>query len=216
MRASYPPLPETPACWSWEPAPLPQFSVPATLLKWQAGRCAVCEVFRPGNNHLDRLLEDHDHRTGDTRGYLCARCNSVEPQTPTPAFRLYRERPPVDILGIRLRYRGHWWHPDTEAANRAWANALATLEFRDQIREEHAARLRAWTRARARGVETAEPELMDVPITPLMQAAMNVGLTRDEWERTLHQRRRGSRSAVDVADDWIARSPSLTLASVLG
>ncbi len=42
-----------------------------TLLAAQDGVCALCRR-PPRTRRLDR---DHDHRTGNYRGLLCARCN---------------------------------------------------------------------------------------------------------------------------------------------
>lgn len=41
------------------------------LMTRQDGRCAIC-----GTRSLDRsIATDHDHKTGETRGLLCKRCN---------------------------------------------------------------------------------------------------------------------------------------------
>jgi hypothetical protein len=119
-----------PACWSWpvpaniadwQPAPDPTVALlvaaglnmpqdtaedrdRALLTWWQQGRCAIC-----GRPDL-RLVDDHDHATGLTRGYLCTSCNTREGTTTRDTdgpFAGYRARPPVTILGIQLRY----WDP---------------------------------------------------------------------------------------------------------
>jgi len=47
----------------------------AEMLEAQGGGCAIC-----GNPPKSRKLdEDHDHRTGRTRGLLCHRCNRALP-----------------------------------------------------------------------------------------------------------------------------------------
>jgi hypothetical protein len=43
----------------------------SNLLTSQGGGCAVCGSLPKGN----RLSVDHDHRTGEVRGLLCAPCN---------------------------------------------------------------------------------------------------------------------------------------------
>ncbi|RRQ81725.1 hypothetical protein CQW44_30750 [Streptomyces griseofuscus] len=112
-----------PECWSWDPAiPLgrvadefgwdledftPRFhnrdeqALRIALAAWHGHRCAVC-----GFRDL-RLLEDHDHDTGLTRGLLCRSCNGKEPHD-NGLFRKYRERSPAQILGINLRYWDPW------------------------------------------------------------------------------------------------------------
>jgi hypothetical protein len=97
---------QEPACWRW-----PAVGVIAAdeaeqsqiLYEWQAGRCAVC-------GRLAHLLEDHEHATGLTRGYLCTSCNTREgiysAQQDGP-FAKYRDRHPTLILGMRIRY----WDP---------------------------------------------------------------------------------------------------------
>ena len=39
-----------------------------SLLKKQKGKCKICK-------HEDKLVVDHDHKTGKVRGLLCASCN---------------------------------------------------------------------------------------------------------------------------------------------
>jgi hypothetical protein len=118
-----------PACWEWDhplpdlPAPTIDPNLPPALRRieeqaaaimagirtpedtarerlqlWHRGLCAVC------GGRASRLLEDHDHRTGLTRGYLCGTCNVGEGVSRSPVFSLYRWRPPADLLGLTIRY----------------------------------------------------------------------------------------------------------------
>jgi len=69
------------------------------------GRCAVCGV-------RDAHVEDHDHETGLTRGFLCSHCNSKEPggiAGPVDRFDRYRAMNPASILGLRIGYVGMFW-----------------------------------------------------------------------------------------------------------
>lgn len=43
-----------------------------TMLEQQKGKCAICEDYVQGN-----LSVDHCHVTGEVRGLLCTRCNSM-------------------------------------------------------------------------------------------------------------------------------------------
>jgi hypothetical protein len=44
------------------------------MLSAQGGTCAICEQV----DHLGRRLAvDHDHETGEVRGLLCGRCNTM-------------------------------------------------------------------------------------------------------------------------------------------
>ena len=55
----------------------------------QQGRCAICQVpMRGSGNSIDSVCADHDHKTGQTRGLLCRRCNLN--------------------LGIFEKYQGHF------------------------------------------------------------------------------------------------------------
>lgn len=67
------------------------------LLRWQLNRCAVCGVEA-------RLVEDHDHESGLTRGYLCGSCNLGEGLNRGRIFSLYRWRHPTSLLGLTIRY----------------------------------------------------------------------------------------------------------------
>jgi hypothetical protein len=92
-----------PICWGW---PTPGGGLVGAhtdaLIRWQAGRCAIC-------GHTRALVEDHDHVTGMVRGYLCTGCNIQEGiyRDPATLFGKYRERHPTQILGLRIRY----WDP---------------------------------------------------------------------------------------------------------
>ncbi|MFJ9101269.1 endonuclease domain-containing protein [Streptomyces sp. NPDC102405] len=74
------------------------------LAAWHDDRCAVCG-FRDAH-----MVRDHDHDTYYVRGLLCRSCNGLEPHD-NGLFEKYRSRPPVQILGIRLRYidQRHGW-----------------------------------------------------------------------------------------------------------
>lgn len=135
-------IPDEPACWSWQlPTTTRESEVEGLravshglsdaaidmmlafwssyLLKsWQAGRCAVCGRV-PGLAH-PRLAEDHDHRTGLVRGWLCRSCNSLEGRRTGGVWAAYRERHPAQILGVRIYYVGYtwtdrWWNNPTLA-----------------------------------------------------------------------------------------------------
>jgi recombination endonuclease VII len=52
----------------------------AEMFAAQKGLCAICdapEESRDANRRVRALCVDHDHVTGQVRGLLCARCNSV-------------------------------------------------------------------------------------------------------------------------------------------
>ncbi|MGW2048518.1 endonuclease domain-containing protein [Streptomyces sp. NPDC001858] len=125
-----------PVCWSWAPEiPLdriadeygwsaddftPRFrerdeqALRVALAAWHGRRCAVCGF------HGLRLVDDHDHDTGLIRGLLCRSCNGREPPD-DGLFRKYRDRPPAEILDIRLRYWDHfhgWAEPRAINPNR--------------------------------------------------------------------------------------------------
>ncbi|GES27969.1 endonuclease domain-containing protein [Streptomyces angustmyceticus] len=80
----------------------PESRASAILRHWQDGRCAIC-------GHRRELVEDHDHFTGLTRGYLCRGCNTQEGvyQDSNTLFGRYRRRHPTSLLGLRIRY----WDP---------------------------------------------------------------------------------------------------------
>lgn len=163
-----PPLPDVPACWTWPLPPLPQPCDIERVKEWQDGRCAICGMT------TDQLLEDHDHATGDTRGFLCNRCNTLEGRPPAhPVFALYRARYPTDIVGVLHRKR---WkvHPRVATAMTAWECAVAHAgrgtydglspeEWDDDERDSTP----RWLRRRVRA--------------QLVAAAERVGWTPEEW-----------------------------------
>jgi DNA-directed RNA polymerase subunit RPC12/RpoP len=46
------------------------------MLLDQNGLCAICDR-PPPNSYKKRLSVDHNHETGEVRGLLCTRCNSM-------------------------------------------------------------------------------------------------------------------------------------------
>lgn len=69
------------------------------LKAWQHDRCAICW-------REDVLVEDHDHESGLTRGFLCRKCNTKEGMCGSSLrlISLYRWRHPTSILGLTIRY----------------------------------------------------------------------------------------------------------------
>lgn len=47
------------------------------VLEAQGGGCGICGTPNADRKGQRRLHVDHDHRTGDFRGLLCARCNTA-------------------------------------------------------------------------------------------------------------------------------------------
>lgn len=102
-----------PECWAW---PVPEtltFADERTaylfLRHWNYV-CAIgghaCAAYSWGSG-LHRLVEDHDHDTGLTRGFLCNAHNSLEGWGSCyPPVVRYRKRPPAVILGIVHHYSG--------------------------------------------------------------------------------------------------------------
>jgi len=59
-----------------------------TVFTFQGGCCAIC------GNKLIKANTDHDHKTGEVRGLLCARCNR--------ALGRFADR--LDLLEAAVRY----------------------------------------------------------------------------------------------------------------
>lgn len=87
-----------PACHQW---PVPQPGM--TVYEWQDRWCAICGCDGAS-------VEDHCHRTGLFRGYLCTGCNTREGRSDAEPVVLYRERPPAVIVGETWQYFGGWGH----------------------------------------------------------------------------------------------------------
>lgn len=109
---------DSPACWTWPPPHadlIARVGLEADLLRhWQDGRCAACGILS------DRLVEDHDHRTGFIRGYLCRSCNTREGKGGGALLALYRERNPATILGVEEVYINIYGR--TPALRRDWTD----------------------------------------------------------------------------------------------
>lgn len=152
------PMPPYPACWDWPLPPLPQPNrFYAVVRDWQAGRCAICGEHRPGYNGLEH---DHDHATGDSRGYLCRRCNSMEGRSNAlEVFVHYRVRNPATMLGMLDSYKRDR-HPAIVQAEDELGRAFGQV-----VRDDRA----EWS--------------------PLAVALDRVGLTGYEWEERQEQRR---------------------------
>jgi len=86
------------------PAP----TVGVDMQSWQDGRCAGCGV-RPDILRRQRLVLDHDHGTGLTRGHLCVRCNRMESCSDAPQWVEWRAgRNPGQVYGWGEPYVNMW------------------------------------------------------------------------------------------------------------
>lgn len=110
---------DTAAFETWPDRPEPGATW-ADLLAWQASRCAMCGTDR------QRMVEDHDHRTGTSRGLLCWSCNVSEGVVVHAAWDRWRAGVnPAVMLGIKRTYPGRtyaedeWTAEDQEKARRA-------------------------------------------------------------------------------------------------
>lgn len=132
-------LPPEPACWSWvitdeirehvrlatESESLLDRATHHTLADqlFSQGRCALCGIAG------GRDVEDHDHRTGLVRGYLCRSCNTREGahrSTVHDVFARYRERYPCLMLGLVARYSGYGWEDGRPVGETEWPAAPPT------------------------------------------------------------------------------------------
>lgn len=74
-------------------------------------RCAVCGISPAGT-------EDHDHGTGQVRGWLCRGCNVAEGRSGLPLFVRYRRIHPAAIVGLHLMYSGFGWEQGWQYGDR--------------------------------------------------------------------------------------------------
>lgn len=192
-----PPLPTVPACHTWPMPPLPQRCSFTAITDWQAGRCAICG-WKP--RRASELHHDHDHATGDTRGWLCPRCNTSEggPGGRAPVFVAYRKAPPAVMLGVLHTYRPRREHPVVEQVNEDLRKAMEGVLIHTDA--DYRAR---WIADRRGLPGFTEADWTPPPWTPLMRAVHRVGLTSREWGATLEHRRK-------LAAAWLVHLPTET------
>lgn len=221
---TYPPLPDAPACHTW---PVPMLPMPphlGSVLTWQDGRCAICARtvpqpamateaelgWKPTSSPPPRagIVEDHDHETGDTRGFLCDRCNTMEGRSNRPVFRLYRERYPTLILGVPWR-KGCKEHPDVRDARMAWEDALQRLHMRERQDADYQESVRFAAHMRASGFDWPDPYKpwpLSEPKTSVELAAERMGITLRIWwdiEKLRRDLRGGSHPRIpNPLDEW--------------
>lgn len=99
-----------PWCWAWPTPP-----EDATLDNYLTERCAIC-----GRAEQRGLVNDHCHRSGLRRGWLCRDCNASEGAGAQGMYQRYRERPPAVILGWTQPYR--WWGMPQPATPETWVS----------------------------------------------------------------------------------------------
>ena len=83
-----------PACATWE---LPTREM--SFYEWQNGRCGIC------GKTPEKIVRDHDHKTGLERGHLCRSCNAKEVHSVHPAFVAWRAgcNPPTLLNQITFK-----------------------------------------------------------------------------------------------------------------
>lgn len=140
-----PPHPEEPACWSWPVPPVEDEQTAAARVgqemptlgaediafllragldtnrfsRFHQGRCGVCGI----SHGETRMVDDHCHQTGQSRGPLCQGCNTSEGTSLAPVFVRYRRIHPAAILDYHAPYTGRgwqdgWWGHDILVAER--------------------------------------------------------------------------------------------------
>ncbi|WP_397214310.1 endonuclease domain-containing protein [Nocardioides sp. BE266] len=94
-----PTIPGLPECLLWDVPGLPE-PTKAAMRAWQRGRCAACGI------EGRALVEDHDHATGFTRGWLCRPCNSSEGAARRSLMWWWWRNGanPASILGVQAYY----------------------------------------------------------------------------------------------------------------
>lgn len=94
---------EIPACMTWPTPPVGDQDELAMRL-WQDGRCGLCGRHVPEERHGGLVL-DHDHTTHLIRGYVCRRCNNLEPHSRHAAFAYWRSGwNPAQLMGVFEEY----------------------------------------------------------------------------------------------------------------
>lgn len=84
----------------------------AVLRAWQRDRCGICGC-------ETELVMDHDHSTGNIRGWLCRGCNIAEAYGDAPLWDSWRNAGnPAAMLGIVEEYRYWPGHKAVEEAMR--------------------------------------------------------------------------------------------------
>jgi len=83
------------------------------LLKYQEHKCAICGV----DDSFNRLVMDHDHKTGEVRGLLCHGCNRIavgqyerkgryRTEYHTEIIKKYLSDPPINHIPTSVK---HGW-----------------------------------------------------------------------------------------------------------
>lgn len=99
QRRREPTIAGLPECLMWTPPPPTLERSKALIREWQAGRCAACGI------DAYAFVEDHDHDTGFTRGWLCRPCNSSEARSGSLLWQWWRRGAnPAAILGVQAYY----------------------------------------------------------------------------------------------------------------
>ena len=112
------PLLEEPAYWRWQPPteaewewaradhyfkrPVEDEEMVAfrVLVRWCRYRCGICG----SSDENNRIVMDHDHKTGLCRGLLCAEHNRLEGLGGGLLFDMYREWPPASVCDLKVGY----------------------------------------------------------------------------------------------------------------
>ena len=79
------------------------------MFKLQGGKCAICG----GGTSKNFLATDHDHKTGEIRGLLCATCNKVLGRFRDDSDRFYHAARYLEWPPAReIPHHNDWPHAD--------------------------------------------------------------------------------------------------------
>ena len=91
------------------------------LMEYQEHKCAICGV----DDSFNRLVMDHDHKTGEVRGLLCHSCNRIavgqyerkgryRTGHHTEVIKKYLSDPPINHIPTSLKHGWKYGIPSNE------------------------------------------------------------------------------------------------------
>ena len=98
-----------------------EYEIYEELLKYQEHKCAICGV----DDSFNRLVMDHDHKTGEVRGLLCHGCNRIavgqyerkgryRTEHHTEIIKKYLSDPPINHIPTSVKHGWKYGIPSNE------------------------------------------------------------------------------------------------------